>query len=50
MKRFASGVTPSELLPHIDEMMTMSTIKQRHNKITSLSRKLNEVLVDDENF
>jgi hypothetical protein len=50
VKRFASGVTPSELLPHIDEIMTMSTMKQRHDKMASLSRQLNQFLVDDDQF
>lgn len=52
MKRFASGVTPSELSLHIDEIMAMPTNKQRYDKVASLSRQLNQFLLDDneENF
>ncbi|CAF1536873.1 unnamed protein product [Adineta steineri] len=50
VKRFSSGIIPSELIPHIDEIITMSTTKHRHNKISSLSRQLNELLIDDDNF
>jgi len=50
VKRFASAVTPSELIPHIDEIMTVSTKKHRHDKKTSLSRQINQLLDDDNNF
>ncbi len=47
MKRFASGVTPSELVSHIDEIMTM---KHRNDKMSFLSRQLNQLLIDENNF
>lgn len=50
MKRFASSVTPSELVSHVDEIMIVPKMKERHNRITSLSQRLNQFLVDDDQF
>ncbi|CAF1090220.1 unnamed protein product [Adineta ricciae] len=44
MKRFASRVTPMELMPHIDEAMARSTDK------VSLAHELNELLFSEEDF
>jgi hypothetical protein len=50
VKRFASGVTPSELLLHIDEILSMSTTKHRHDKVQSLSQQLHQFLDNENNF
>ncbi|UJR13332.1 hypothetical protein I4U23_000350 [Adineta vaga] len=47
IKRFASNVTPLELIPYIDEVIT---IKHRHNQASLLSRQLNELLIDENDF
>ena len=48
VKRFASDVTPLELVSYIHELTGHSSqTKRRHSTSSSLSRQLNELLLAD---